>query len=77
MNEQVDLVVDRFNSMIGDDGATIEVEGFDGGVLDIRYVPGPSGACETCVLTPEDLEALIGEALVGKASGVAAVHVLS
>jgi Fe-S cluster biogenesis protein NfuA len=77
MDDHVSFVIDRFNSMISADGATIVVEGIDNGVLNLRYQEGEAGACEACVLAPEDLEALIGEALAGKASGVSSVHVAS
>jgi len=76
MSDQIDFVLDRFNSMLADDGATIQRESVADGVLRLRYVSGAQGACETCVLDPDDLEALIGEALAGKVADVTRVEVL-
>lgn len=75
MDSQVQFVVDRFNAMLSGDAASITVQDFDGGVLNLRYGGIAGGDCEACVLSPEDLEALIGEALIGKASGVTSVRV--
>jgi hypothetical protein len=75
VQDQVRFVVDRFNSMLESDGAALEVVSLDGGVLRLRYVAGPAGDCQTCVLEPDDLQALISEAVVGTAD-VTAVEVL-
>lgn len=75
MDNQIQFVVDRFNAMLSSDDASITVEDFTSGVLNLRYGGVGGGDCEACVLSPEDLEALIGEALIGKASGVTAVRV--
>jgi Fe-S cluster biogenesis protein NfuA len=72
---QIQFVVDRFNAMLSDDDASITVEGLTSGVLHLRYGGVAGRDCEACVLSPEDLEALIGEALIGRASGVTAVRV--
>jgi Fe-S cluster biogenesis protein NfuA len=75
VDSQIVLVIDRFNAMLSGDDVTITVEEFVGGELTLRYGGAVGGDCETCVLSPEDLEALIGEALIGKASGVTSVRV--
>jgi Fe-S cluster biogenesis protein NfuA len=75
VDSQIQFVVDRFNAMLSSDDASITVEDFSSGVLNLRYGGIAGGDCEACVLAPEDLEALIGEALIGKASGVTAVRV--
>jgi Fe-S cluster biogenesis protein NfuA len=75
VDSQIQFVVDRFNAMLSDDNASITVDDFDGGVLNLRYGGVGGSDCEACVLSPEDLEALIGEALIGKASGVTSVRV--
>ena len=75
MQDQVRFVVDRFNSMLEGDGAALEVVSLDGGVLRLRYVAGPACDCEACVLEPDDLQALISEAVVGTAD-ITAVEVL-
>jgi Fe-S cluster biogenesis protein NfuA len=75
VDSQIQFVVDRFNAMLSSDAPSIAVEDFEGGVLSLRYGGVGGGDCEACVLSPEDLEALIGEALIGKASGVTSVRV--
>lgn len=75
MDSRIQFVVDRFNAMLSGDAASIAVDDFEGGVLSLRYGGVGGGDCEACVLSPEDLEALIGEALIGKASGVTSVRV--
>ncbi len=75
MNEQIVFVLDRFNSMLAADGARVEMVAIDGGTLRLRYVAGPAGECDACVLDPDDLEMLIGEALAGKAPDVSTVTV--
>ncbi len=65
--QRVQFVVDRFNAMLADDGARLEVEAGTVGAVRLRYVEGPDGACRQCVLAPSDLEALVGEALGGVA----------
>jgi Fe-S cluster biogenesis protein NfuA len=72
---QIQFVVDRFNAMLSSDDASITVEGFDGGILELRYGGIGGSDCDACVLSPEDLEGLIGDALIGKSSGVTAVRV--
>jgi Fe-S cluster biogenesis protein NfuA len=74
MDQQIAFVVDRFNSMLEGDGATIEVDSMADGILRLKYVTGPDGECEACVLNPEDLEALIGEALAGQVRAVEVVR---
>ncbi len=61
--------------MLSSQYASITVEEFTGGVLHLRYGGIAGGDCEAHVLLPENLETLIGEAFIGKTSGVTAVHV--
>jgi Fe-S cluster biogenesis protein NfuA len=75
VDSQIQFVVDRFNAMLSSDAASLTVDDFESGVLNLRYGGASGGDCEACVLLPEDLEALIGEALIGKASGVTSVRV--
>jgi Fe-S cluster biogenesis protein NfuA len=74
MDQQIAFVVDRFNSMLEGDGATIQVDSMADGILRLKYATGPDGECEACVLNPEDLEALIGEALAGQVRSVEVVR---
>jgi Fe-S cluster biogenesis protein NfuA len=73
--DQIDLVLDRFNSMLVADGASLSRESLAGGVLTVRYA-GAAGdvGCSECVLDPDDLRELIGEALAGRVEGVVEVR---
>ncbi|HZP30263.1 MAG TPA: hypothetical protein VFC99_15015 [Acidimicrobiia bacterium] len=70
------FVVERFNSMLEADGARIDVVGTEGDTLTVRYVAGAAGGCEACVLDPDDLESLVGEALQRQGSPLRRVTVL-
>ncbi len=77
----VAFVLDRFNAMLESDGARLEVVGATGETLTLRYVnPGADttadGACAACVLDPDDLETLVGEALQRQGASTRAVTVL-
>ena len=72
----VAFVVDRFNAMLEADGAHLEVVAADGDALTIRYVGNAAGDCEACVLDPDDLEMLVGEALQRQGAGFGRVTVL-
>ena len=72
----VAFVVDRFNSMLEADGARLEVVSAAADALTLRYVGAAEGACEACVLDPDDLELLVGEALQRQAGAALAVTVL-
>ena len=69
----VGFVLDRFNRMLEGDGARLDVVGGEGDTLLLRYVAGPQGECDACVLDPDDLDVLVGEALVRQ--GATATHV--
>jgi len=59
----VSFVVDRFNRMLEGDGARLDVVATDGATLTLRYVAGPEGQCQACVLDPDDLDVLVADAL--------------
>jgi len=71
--DRISFVLDRFNSMLAGDGALLERGSLDAGVLRLRYASPDGAECETCVLTPDDLEQLIQEALAG--SDVSSVQI--
>ena len=50
-------------ALVQPDGGNIELVSLDGGTMKIRYLPGTNEECETCVLDPNDLCALMEEAL--------------
>jgi hypothetical protein len=73
------FVLDRFNAMLESDGARLEVVGETGDTMTLRYVnpdAGPDGGCEACVLDPDDLETLVGEALQRQGAPIRAVTVV-
>lgn len=72
----VAFVVDRFNAMLEADGARLEVVTAAAGALTLRYVGAAEGECEACVLDPDDLELLVGEALQRQGGATLAVTVL-
>ena len=78
----VAFVLDRFNAMLEADGARLEVVSAAADAVTLRYVtaagaPGADGgACEACVLDPDDLELLVGEALQRQNGTALAVTVL-
>ena len=59
----VAFVVDRFNRMLESDGARLDVVDATTEELTLRYVAGPDGECESCVLDPDDLDVLVADAL--------------
>jgi Fe-S cluster biogenesis protein NfuA len=72
----VGFVLDRFNAMLEGDGAHLEVVATAGDTLTVRYVGSTVGDCEACVLDPDDLEMLVGEALQRQGTGFRRVTVL-
>jgi hypothetical protein len=73
MSDRVVFVLERFNNMLAGDGARLEPDSFIDGVLRLRYASPDGAECATCVLSPDDLEQLIQEALAG--SEVSAVRI--
>ena len=72
----VGFVVDRFNRMLEGDGARLDVVGVDGATLTLRYVAGPDGECDACVLDPDDLDVLVADALARQGATTARVTIL-
>ena len=73
------FVVDRFNAMLEADGARLEVVSAAADAITLRYVSADgtgAGECEACVLDPDDLEQLVGEALQRQSGAARAVTVL-
>jgi Fe-S cluster biogenesis protein NfuA len=77
VDDGLGFVLDRFNRMLAADGASLGVVSLQAGVLTLRYGSAGGGACEACVLQPADLRELVGEALIGRSSGVKTVEILS
>ena len=72
----IGFVLDRFNRMLEGDGARLDLVAHEGDALTLRYVAGPDGACDSCVLDPDDLDVLVGDALVRQGASVGAVTIL-
>jgi hypothetical protein len=74
----VAFVLDRFNAMLESDGAHLEVVTAAADSLTLRYVnpDAVGGDCAACVLDPDDLELLVGEALQRQGASTRAVTVL-
>ncbi|GMU79361.1 MAG: hypothetical protein AMXMBFR46_21530 [Acidimicrobiia bacterium] len=75
MQDAVHFVVGRFNAILASDGARLDVVRAEGDELVLRYVPGPDGACDACVLDPDDLDVLVTEALVRQGAATTAVTI--
>ena len=72
----VGFVVDRFNRLLEGDGARLDVVESDGAMLTLRYVAGPEGECDACVLDPDDLDVLVADALVRQGATATTVAIL-
>jgi hypothetical protein len=70
------FVVERFNRMLQSDGARLDVVAADATALTLRYVAGPDGECEACVLDPDDLDVLVAEALVRQGANATTVTIV-
>jgi Fe-S cluster biogenesis protein NfuA len=75
-NSGLAFVLDRFNALLDADGAHLEVVAQERDALTLRYVGAAAGGCESCVLDPDDLEALVSEALQRQGSPLHRVTVL-
>lgn len=76
VEQAVVFVVDRFNRMLEADGAHLEIVDAAGDAVTLRYVAGPEGACESCVLDPDDLDVLVADALVRQGATATTVAIL-
>ena len=76
LDPSVAFVLDRFNAMLASDGARLDVVNTASDVLTLRYVAGPEGDCEACVLDPDDLDVLVAEALERQGASTTAVTIL-
>jgi len=72
----VGFVLDRFNRLLEGDGARLDVVDDAGATLTLRYVAGPEGECEACVLDPDDLDVLVADALTRQGAPVTSVTIL-
>ena len=56
-------IIDHFQRILETDGGKLECLDTRDGVLYLNYAPGHNEACESCVLSPEDLRELVAEAV--------------
>ncbi len=76
LDPPVAFVLDRFNALLESDGARLDVVSADGPTLTLRYVAGPAGECDECVLDPDDLDVLVADALTRQGATDTAVTIL-
>jgi hypothetical protein len=72
----IGFVVERFNRMLEGDGARLDVVDAGADALTLRYVAGPEGECEACVLDPDDLDVLVADALARQGATPTTVTIL-
>ncbi len=72
----VAFVVDRFNRMLESDGARLDVVEVGAEAVTLRYVAGPEGECEACVLDPDDLDVLVADALARQGASTTTVAIV-
>ena len=76
LDPPVAFVLDRFNAMLASDGARLDVVDAGNDALTLRYVAGPEGECEACVLDPDDLDVLVADALTRQGAAATTVTIL-
>ena len=76
LDPPVAFVLDRFNAMLASDGARLDVVDAERDALTLRYVAGPEGECEACVLDPDDLDVLVADALTRQGAATTTVTIL-
>jgi hypothetical protein len=76
LDPPVAFVLDRFNAMLASDGARLDVVDAGSDALTLRYVAGPDGECEACVLDPDDLDVLVADALTRQGAATTSVTIL-
>ena len=76
LDPPIAFVLDRFNAMLASDGARLDVVDAGRDALTLRYVAGPDGDCEACVLDPDDLDVLVADALTRQGAPTTSVTIL-
>lgn len=59
MSVMAEQVVEQFNEIVKPDGGSVAFVSAADGVLHVRYEPGTNEECETCVITPDALAAMM------------------
>lgn len=60
--QEVNAVLSKFNNLLSRDGGKLTLKQIEGDQLVVDYVIGVND-CPDCVMRPDDLGAMIGEAL--------------
>jgi Fe-S cluster biogenesis protein NfuA len=74
MAQGVQGVIEHFQRILQADGGDLQLLGLADGVMKLQYRPGHNEACESCVLTPEDLKELVAEAAMRQDSSIRSVE---
>jgi len=73
---RVQRVLDRFNTILAPDEGGLSIKAIAGETVELDYVKGSNPRCDTCVLSAEDLAAMLDEALASAASGAARLRLV-
>lgn len=73
MSDGAVLVVEHFDEIVKPDGGEVRLLARDGGTLRVGYSPGSNEECATCVLSVEELAAMMKDLLRDHDPGVAEV----
>jgi Fe-S cluster biogenesis protein NfuA len=65
MSAMAQQVVEQFNEIVKPDGGSVTFVSADDGVLRVRYAPGSNDECETCVMAPDSLAAMMKDMVQG------------
>lgn len=60
---RVQRVLDRFNTILAPDEGGLSIRAIAGDTVEVDYAMGSNPRCATCVLSAEDLTAMLEEAL--------------
>ena len=75
MAEGAALVVEHFDEIVRPDGGTVRLLAREGDTLRVGYRPGTNEACETCVISPEQLAEMMRDLLRDHDPGIRTVEV--
>lgn len=75
MGEGAKLVVEHFDEIVKPDGGTVRLLAHEGETLRIGYKPGSNEACETCVISADQLSEMMRDLLRDHEPGIEQVQV--
>ena len=65
MSSVAQQVAEQFDEIVKPDGGSVTFVSAEAGVLRVRYVPGSNEECETCVMAPDSLAAMMKDMVQG------------